>query len=58
MDPDDQTYVLERSRRDPDNLKYILEEQEAFNGLLNSYKGHTENEWLAVSKIKLVGSKI
>ena len=43
---------------DHDDQKYVLEEQEAFNGLLKSYKGHTENELLAVSKIGLVGSKI
>ena len=47
-----------RSRRDPDVQKYVLEEQEAFNGLLKSYKGHKENEWLAVSKIGIVGLKI
>ena len=37
---------------DPDDQKYVPNKQEAFNGLLKSYKVHTENERLAVSKIK------
>ena len=28
---------------DPDYQKYVLEEQEDFNGLLKLYKVHTEN---------------
>ena len=43
---------------DPDDQKYILEYQEAFKILIKSYKGHTENEWLSVSKIGLLVSKI
>ena len=37
---------------DPDDQKYVPNDQEDFNGLLNLYKGRTENERLAVSKIK------
>ena len=53
-----QKYVLEEQEGSWQYKLRTLEEQEAFNGLLNFYIGHTENEWLAVSKIKLVGSKI
>ena len=43
---------------DPDDQKYVPTEQEFLNGLIKSYKGHTENEWLVVSKIGLVVKKI
>ena len=39
---------------DPDDQKYVSKEQEAFNGLLNLYKDHTLNEWIAVPNIGLV----
>ena len=46
--------VKSEVRMDPDGQKYISKYQEAFNGLLKLYIGHTENGWLAVSKIGLV----
>ena len=39
---------------DPDDQKYVPKGQDYFNGLIKFYKGHTENECLAVSKIALV----
>ena len=47
-----------RIRRDPGVQKYVLEEQENFNGLLNPYKVHIENKWLSVMKLGLVRPKI
>ena len=43
---------------DPDDQKYVPKDQEGFNGILKSYRGHAENEWLDVSRIGLVVSKI
>ena len=43
---------------DPDDQNYISKDMKYFNGLLKSYKGHTENEWIAISKIWLVLVKI
>ena len=41
-----------------DDHKCVLEEQEAFNGLLKLYTCYTENECPAVIKIGLVVSNI
>ena len=43
---------------DPDDQQYAPKDQEDFNGLIKSYKGHTENEWLDVSKIAQAVLKI
>ena len=43
---------------DPDDKKYAPKEQEFLNGLIKSYKGHTENKWRDVSKIGLFVLKI
>ena len=37
---------------------YVPKDQESFNSLIKLYKGNTENEWIAISKIGLVVSKI
>ena len=37
----------------PDDKRYVSNNQEAFNGLLKSYKAYMENEYLAVSNIAL-----
>ena len=47
-----------RNSRYPGVQKYILEDQDTFNVLLKSYNGNKENEWISISKIGLVGSKI
>ena len=50
--------TYKRSRRDPDDQRYVLEEHKSFNGLLKLYKGNTENEWLVLYKIGIIVSKI
>ena len=57
MHHENQKYVLEE-KEEPEYKKYVIKEKEDFNSLLKSYKGYTEKEWLFVSKIGLVRSKI